>query len=50
MRMKSSQSLIDRDRSWLDVGACMAILFLLVVGPTVFHTDPVASGMLLVGP
>jgi hypothetical protein len=50
MRMKSSQSLIDRGANGLDVGACVAILFLLVVEPTVFHADPVATGMLLVSP
>jgi len=40
----------DRETSWWAEAACMVLLVLLVVAPTMFHGDPVASGMLVVGP
>jgi len=49
MRITSNQSIADDGRNWWAAAACVAILFLVVVAPVVFHVD-VASGALLVGP
>ena len=50
MRMLFETFASDRDTSWWTEAACMALLVLLFVTPTMFHADPIASGMLLVGP
>jgi hypothetical protein len=40
----------DDGSSWWTEAACTVLLILLVTVPAIFHTDPVSTGMLLVGP
>jgi hypothetical protein len=49
------RSLFDKFTSndgscWWTEAACTVLLVLLVTVPAIFHTDPIATGMLLVGP
>lgn len=50
MRMLFNKFASNSGSDWWTEIACLAVLVLLVGVPAMFHSDPVASGALLIGP